>query len=64
MELILKIDKKQLKIFTELADTLNVEHYIVSEDSEDIAIINAMDIADKTHLNVEESANFEIWLRE
>jgi HKD family nuclease len=64
MELILKIDKKQLKIFTELADTLNVKHYIVSEESEDAAIVNAMDLADNTLLNVEESTNFENWLRE
>lgn len=36
MELVLKIDKKQLKIFTDLAKTLHVKHYIISEEMEDI----------------------------
>ena len=64
MELILKIDKKQLKVFTEIADKHNVKHYIYSEESEDAAIVNAMENADKTLLNNEESANFENWLKE
>jgi HKD family nuclease len=63
MELVLKLDKKQLKVFTELANTLKVKHYIVSDEMEEEAIINAIEVADKTILDIEESAKFEDWLR-
>ena len=63
MELILKLDKKQLKIFTDLAKTLNVQHYIVSEEMEEAAILNAMENADNTLLTKEETAEFESWLK-
>jgi hypothetical protein len=29
MELVLKLNKKQLKTFTDLANTLNIKHYIL-----------------------------------
>jgi len=64
MELVLKIDKKQLKIFTDLAKTLHVKHYIISEEMEDAAIMNAIENADNMLLDREETANFESWLRE
>jgi hypothetical protein len=63
MELILRLDKKQLKIFTDLAKTLNVQHYIVSEEMEEAAILNAMENADNTLLTKEETAEFESWLK-
>jgi hypothetical protein len=63
MELVLKLDKKQIKIFTDLAKKLNVQHYIVSEEMEDAAILNAIENADNTLLNKEETAQFEGWLK-
>lgn len=64
MELVLKIDKKQLKIFTDLAKTLHVKHYIISEEMEDAAMVNAINNAENTFLDSEETANFESWLKE
>jgi len=64
MELVLKLNRKQLKTFTELANTLKVKHYVVSEDKEDEALLNAMQQGDTEVLNDEEVAEFENWLKE
>jgi hypothetical protein len=64
MELVLKINKKQLKTFTDLANTLNIKHYILSQDKEDEALLNAMQQGELAVLNDEEVAEFENWLKE
>lgn len=64
MELVLKLNKKQLKTFTDLANTLNIKHYILSEDKEDEALLNAMQQGDIEVLNDGEVAEFENWLKE
>jgi len=64
MELVLKLNKKQLITFTDLANTLNIKHYILSQDKEDEALLNAMQQGDKEVLNDEEVAEFENWLKE
>lgn len=64
MELVLKLNKKQLKTFTDLANTLNIKHYILSEDKEDEALLNAMQKGDIEVLNDGEVAEFENWLKE
>lgn len=64
MELILKLNKKQLKTFTDLANTLNIKHYIVSEKKEDEAFLNAMQQGNMEVLNDEEVNEFENWLKE
>ena len=64
MELVLKLNRKQLKTFTDLAKTLNIKHFIVSQDKEDEALLNAMQQGDIEVLNEEEVAEFENWLKE
>jgi len=64
MELVLKLNKKQLKTFTDLANTLNIKHFIVSQEKEDEALLIAMQQSDKEVLNVEEVTEFENWLKE
>jgi hypothetical protein len=64
MELVLKLNKKYLKTFTDLANTLNIKHYIVSQDKEDEAFLNAMQHGDNKILNDKEVAVFENWLKE
>jgi len=64
MELVLKLNKKQLKTFTDLANTLNIKHFVVSQEKEDEALLIAMQQGDKEVLNVEEVAEFENWLKE
>jgi len=64
MELVLKLNKKQLKTFTDLANTLNIKHFIVSQEKEDEALLIAMQQGDKEVLNVEEVTEFENWLKE
>jgi hypothetical protein len=64
MELVLKLNKKQLKTFTDLANTLNIKHYILSQDKEDEALLNAMQQGELAVLNNEEVAEFENWLKE
>ncbi|HSM49620.1 MAG TPA: hypothetical protein VK872_17500 [Draconibacterium sp.] len=64
MELVLKLNKKQLKTFTDLANTLNIKHYILSQDKEDEALLNAMQQGELAVLNDEEVAEFENWLKE
>lgn len=64
MELVLKLNKKHLKTFTDLANTLNIKHYIVSQDNEDEAFLNAMQQGDNEILNDKEVAVFENWLKE
>jgi hypothetical protein len=64
MELVLKLNKKHLKTFTDLANTLNIKHYIVSQDKEDEAFLNAMQQGDNEILNDKEVAVFENWLKE
>ena len=64
MELVLKLNKKQLKTFTDLANTLNIKHYILSQDKKDVALLNAMQQGDIAVLNDEEVAEFENRLKE
>lgn len=53
MELLLKLNKKQLQTFTDLANTLNIKHYIVSQEKEDEAFFNAMQQGDNEVLSDE-----------
>jgi hypothetical protein len=64
MELVLKLNKKQLKTFTDLANTLNIKHFILSQEKEDEALLNAMQQGELAVLNDEEVAEFENWLKE
>ena len=64
MELILKLNKKQLKVFTELADKLNVKHFIVDDEKEDAAIYNAMQDGDQNIAEEADLNDFENWLNE
>ena len=63
MELVLKLNKIQLKIFTDLANTLNIKHYIVSHEKEDEALLNAMEQGDNEVLSKNEISKFEDWLK-
>ena len=63
MELLLKINKKHLKTFTELANTLNVKHFVVSPYKEDEAFLYAMQKGETDILNINEAAQFENWLK-
>ena len=64
MELLLKLNKKQLKIFSDLAQMLKIQHYTVDEEFEDIALINAIQEGEQTVINKEEIEEFENWLKE
>jgi hypothetical protein len=64
MELVLKLNKKQLKTFTDLANTLNIKHFIVSQEKKDEALLIAMQQGDKEVLHLKEAAEFENWLKE
>lgn len=64
MELVLKLNRKQLKTFTELANTLNVKHFVVSQDKEDEALLNAMQQGDDQLLSTNEIGQFENWLKQ
>lgn len=64
MELILKLNKKQLKYFADLAQMLKIQHYTVDEELEDKALINAMQEGEQTVINKEEIEEFENWLKE
>jgi parvulin-like peptidyl-prolyl isomerase len=63
MELILKLNKKQLKIFTQLADELNIKHFIVDDEKEDSALYKAMQSGDQTIAKEPDQTDFENWLR-
>lgn len=63
MELVLKLDKKHLKIFTELADSMNVKHFVVSEEIEDKALLKAMEEGDQSVLSDDKRIAFENWLK-
>ena len=64
MELVLKLNKKQLEIFTDLAQMLKIHHYTVNEELEDESFIKAMHDGDQTVINKEEIEKFENWLKE
>ena len=64
MELVLKLTKKQLKVFTDLADKLNIKHFIVDDDEEDAALYRAMQDGDQNILEEPDLTNFENWLNE
>lgn len=64
MELLLKLNKKQLKIFSDLAQMLKIQHYTVDEELEDKALINAIQEGEQTMINKEEIEEFENWLKE
>lgn len=64
MELVLKINKKQLKIFTDLADKLNIKHFIVDDAKEGKAIYEAMKDGNQQIASEPEQTDFENWLKE
>ncbi|QGY42887.1 hypothetical protein GM418_04215 [Maribellus comscasis] len=64
MQLVLKINKRQLKVFTDLADKLNIKHFIVDDEKEDAAIYNAMQDGDQTIAEEPDLTDFENWLNE
>ncbi len=64
MELVLKLNKKQLKIFTDLAKKLNIKHFIVDDEKEDAAIYRAMQDGDFRIVQEPDLTNFENWLNE
>jgi hypothetical protein len=64
MELVLKISKKQLKVFTDLADKLNIKHFVVDETAENAAIYTAMQDGNQDIVEEKEQTDFENWLKE
>lgn len=64
MELVLKLTKKQLKVFTELADKLNIKHFVVDDDKEDAALYAAMQEGDQNIAEEPEITDFENWLNQ
>ena len=64
MELVLKLNKKQLKIFTDLANKLNIKHFIVDDEKEDAAVYKAMQEGDQSIVEDPDLTDFENWLKE
>jgi len=64
MELVLKLNKKQLKVFTDLADKLNIKHFVVNDEEEDAAVYRAMQNGDQNILEDPDLTDFENWLKE
>jgi len=64
MELVLKLNKRQLKIFTDLANNLNIKHFVVNEEKEDAAIYKAMQDGDQNIVEEADLNDFENWLNE
>ncbi len=64
MELVLKLNKKQLKIFTDLADKLNIKHFVVNDQEEDAAMYRAIQDGDQNILEDPDLTDFENWLKE
>ncbi len=59
MELVLKLNKKQLKNFADLAQMLKIQHYTINEEMEDEALSKAMNEGEQTMINKKEIAEFE-----
>jgi len=64
MELVLKLNKKQLKVFTDMADKLNIKHFIIDDEKEDVAIYRAMQDGDQSIVKEPDLTDFENWLNE
>lgn len=64
MELVLKLNRKQLKVFTDLAEKLNIKHFVVDDEKEDAAIYNAMQDGDQRVAEEPEADAFNKWLDE
>ena len=64
MELVLKLNKKQLKVFTDLAEKLNIKHFVVDEEQEDAALYKAMQEGDQSIVEEPDLSDFENWLKE
>lgn len=64
MELVLKLNKRQLKIFTDLANKLNVQHFVLDGEKEDAAIYRAMQDGDQNIVEEADLNDFENWLNE
>lgn len=64
MELVLKLNSKQLKVFTDLAKKLNIKHFVVDDEKEDAAIFNAMHNGDQRIVEEPEADAFNKWLDE
>ena len=64
MELVLKLNKRQLKIFTDLADKHNIKHFIVDDEKEDAAIYRAIQDGDQSSAQEPDLNDFENWLNE
>ncbi len=62
MELVLKLNKRQLKIFTDMAEKLNIKHFILDDEKEDVAIYRAMQDGDQSIAEEADLNDFENWL--
>lgn len=63
MELLLKGNKKQLRVFTHLAKMLNIQHYPITEEMEEIAFAKSIEDGDQSILDEKEAKEFENWLK-
>lgn len=64
MELVLKLNRKQLKIFTDLANKLNIKHFVIDDEKENAAIYRAMQDGDQSIIKEPDIQDFENWLNE
>ena len=63
MELLLKINRKQLKVFTDLADKLNIKYFVIDEKAEDEAVYNAMQDGNMDIVEEQDQTDFENWVK-
>jgi len=63
MELLLKGNKKQLRVFADLAKMLNIQHHTITEEMEDKAFAKAIEDGDQSILDEKEAKEFENWLK-
>ncbi|MCE4563181.1 hypothetical protein INQ51_02555 [Maribellus sp. CM-23] len=53
-----------MKVFTDLADKLNIKHFVVNDEEEDAAVYRAMQDGDQNILEDPDLTDFENWLKE
>lgn len=63
MELLLKGNKKQLRVFTNLAKMLNIKHYSITDEMEEKAFAKSLEDGDQSILDKKEAEEFENWLK-
>jgi hypothetical protein len=63
MELLLKGNKKQLRVFTDLAKMLKIKHYSITDEMEDKAFTKSLEDGDQSLLDKKEAEEFENWLK-